>query len=253
MAWNLVASTTSRGGNASPSVDTTGADLIVIAAIGFAGVTAPHDSKSNTFTALSERTGSQCKVRIYYVVSPSVGSGHTCTANTAGQFAVGFIYAFSGCNTADAFDQESAGGGTASGTSLQPGSVTPDEDNCLIVSGLSFFNSTGATINGGYTGAAVDTDGSTHISGGGAYLVQTSAAATNPTWSWAGNADAAAASAVFHGTGGGGPTGQPSRKRMSGVELVSQRVLGGGGVKMWRAMPSEREITHMKALAKRAA
>jgi len=124
-------------------------------------------------------------------------------ANTFGGLQV---QAWSG-SAASPFDQES---GTTSGgvSTLQPGSLTPSEDNCLVITGMAHeANTSGATsINGGFTiSDGTGYQGGVHEGGSMAYLVQTSAAAANPTWNIT-NATAAigAAMAVFKAASGGG-------------------------------------------------
>lgn len=208
MAFAVIASTVdgdSKSTVTTDAIDTTGADLIVIEVGWYTAGTTPalSDSKGNTWTGLTARTQGTFRVRMFYCVSPTVGSGHTFTAAGTDSYPEIGVLAVSGVNAADAFDQESAGGGASAATSVQPGSVTPDEANCLVVTGLVSEGSS-ITINGGYTAISVNNTGGANMGGGIAYLIQSSAAATNPTWSWTGSGTAAAAAAVFHAASGGG-------------------------------------------------
>ncbi len=214
----------------SPAIDTTGATLIVIAAEEDTGSgrtwTAPSDNKSNTFLPLTATTlaGSGNDVRLYYCANPTVGSGHTFTNNmtefsTQGFFSCISVAAFSGVATTTPLDQETAhqtGGGPFS---VQPGSVTPSEDNELIVTGAAIDTSKTYTINGGYTILDVGTaTGNNTI--WLAYLVQTSAAATNPTWTLsAQNSGGVAAAIATFKASAAAPPGQPTGKRAGGVEF----------------------------------
>lgn len=204
-----LATGSSDGGNSvtTAGVDTTGADLIVLAVSKF-GTTAVtvSDSKGNTWTPLTEQASTNARTKLYYCVSPTVGSGHTFTASGSGTFPTISALAVSGVKTADAFDQESAGG-SGSGSSIQPGSLTPDEDNCLVVAAASSFNPSLSSVDGGFTLQLVTNVGSQHISGGSAYLIQTAAAAANPTFTLDGSAVCSAVSASFHAAAaGGGPS-----------------------------------------------
>ncbi len=206
MAFTLIASTADGDDALTVTTDaivTTGADLIVVNLGYFGGTVELRDSKSNTWIPLSVApTTSGYEQRLYYCVSPVVGSGHTFTADDGGGAVaaryIGIaVLAFSGVNTSDAKDQESAGATNGSATSIQPGSVTPDEDNCLVVAGLG-WNSGTPSINGGYAEIHADAVGGNTVGSAIAYLIQTSAGATNPTWSWSSSVPAMASSVVFH-------------------------------------------------------
>jgi hypothetical protein len=175
------------GGHSSttPAIDTTGASLLIMAveylATGTSDVVA--DSKGNTWTPLTEYTGGSGSVRLYYAANPTVGAGHTFS-NTGDQYQSIEVAAFSNVKAVAPFDQES-GSGSASGTTRQPGAITPSEDNCLIVTSLLFISPGGVgvpTIDSGFTVLETQTD-ATNFAGSLAYKVQTSAAPVNPTWS----------------------------------------------------------------------
>lgn len=210
MAIALVANvkaTPGANGGTTSSIDTTGATLLVVliseylGAVGFS----LSDSKGNSWTGLTQKTASSvAQCRIYYTIPTSVGSGHTFTYSGAGGYPVIMVMAFSGTKATAAFDVEN-GATTSSGTTLQPGSVTPSENNEVVVTVVSENNGSTPTIDSGYT--ATDTAaavGGTCTQGGAAYIVQTSAAATNPTWTIGASSDIAAAIATFKSDGAGG-------------------------------------------------
>lgn len=170
-------------------LNTSTATLLVVVSSNFTGSATITDSKSNTWTDLSEYTAANGnKVKISYVVNPTVGSGHTFTAtgNLPGLCAM----AFSGVKTSSPFDQ--ANGAVTVGGTLQPGSVTPSENGELLITGVSNDTSATAAINSSFTGLVqVDTIAM-------AYKVQTTAGAENPTWSnLGGGSSVAAAIATF--------------------------------------------------------
>ncbi len=69
------------------------------------------------------------------------------------------------------------------GTTLQPGSVTPSENNELIVTGLGFYPSGVLSVNSSFTiSDQVNYVSSAAMGLGAAYLVQGTAGAVNPTW-----------------------------------------------------------------------
>ncbi len=103
------------------------------------------------------------------------------------------VAAFSGaCSTVD---KVSAGAVTASGTSLSPTSITPSQDNALIVTGICNNTNVTDSINAGFT--ITDQIGGTVAQHTAlAYLIQTSVAAAAPTWSFASAAGASSMMAL---------------------------------------------------------
>lgn len=181
------------------AVDTTGANLLVAVPVSYqpsftSGTVT--DSKGNSWTALTVKFSGVGRVRIFYSVPTSVGSGHTFTYDGDGgtPFPSLYVVAASG---AHATPYESENGATTTGTSLQPGSVTPAEDGCLVITGLSSVGGNSQTIDGGFTRLQVDINGGNNLAAAGAYLIQGTAGAVNPTWSWSGSNDGAAVVAVF--------------------------------------------------------
>jgi hypothetical protein len=194
-------------GVTTDAVDTTGANLIVlyVAHYGSGAVTLSlSDSKGNTWTALTEHASSNQHSLGYYCLGPTVGTGHTFTVTTPGGvtdiYPVLAAHAFSGAAASAVLDTQT-GATTAGATSLQPGSVTPSLDGSLVVAGIAPGAGTGITINAGFSAVSADVNSGVSVSGGAAYLIQTSAAAVNPTWSWTTSSEGAASIAVFKPTG----------------------------------------------------
>lgn len=165
------------------SVDTTGADfLIAMYSCADAVNLTPTDSKSNTWTQVSNSyTRVEPRVRMFFSIPTSVGTGHT--ASVSGYF-VGALHllAFSGVKQSSPEDQIS--GNNAYGTTIQPGSITPTEDNEVIVTIFGVNGSSSPmSINSGFTETnEVDFGAGDHYGATGAYLIQGTAAAINPTW-----------------------------------------------------------------------
>lgn len=189
----------STGGNTvtTSGVDTTGANLIVLVSSWFS-TAAPtvSDSKSNTYTGLTARVNGTNKVQIYYCASPTVGSGHTFTLTGTSSFPTVSATAVSGAH-ASPYDQE-----TGSGTAT-PGTLTPSEDGCLVVTGAVTASSTPALSSGGFSTTATAFAASNHMGGGISYLIQTTAAAANPTWT---STSASVMASFKQSAGGGGST-----------------------------------------------
>lgn len=172
-------------GFTTPAIDTSGATLLVAVQVDYLGSGSLVDSKSNTWLTAIPPKGSQPYLRILYVKSPTVGTGHTFTLTATLQYPFLAVAAFSGCDTAAPLDQTSFATGSA--TTMSAGSITPGVANEVVVA-ASLASGVGAiTIGSSYvvsdTGAYV---GSTAFGGGLAYIVQGAAAATNPAWTCSG-------------------------------------------------------------------
>lgn len=198
MAYALINSTTGVGTVSSVttgSIDTTGADLIVIGVAYNTG--APPtitDSKGNTWTPLTAKAvTSNGTSRLYYCQAPNVGTGHTFSNTGVNNFATLCVLAFSG-SLATPFDVQN-GATNAAASTLATGSITPSLDNELVVTHF-MYSATAATptINGGFATAIAQNFVSGNNYGGAmSYLIQTIASAANPTWSEAGGSTGIAA------------------------------------------------------------
>lgn len=204
MAIAFVISTskgTAINGGTSNAIDTTGCNLLVIGIHHYSSATLTvSDSKGNTWTALTHyATTLHTGVRLYYCLNPTVGSGHTFTISSTGRYPTITVLGFSGVKDTSPFHSENGSSSDVAGTSRQPGSVTPPEDGCLIVTGLVLSNAvTSQAINSSMTlQEYVNYTAANYMGGGIAYYVQATAAAINPTWSWAGSVRTSAAIAVF--------------------------------------------------------
>lgn len=215
MAIALVANVGMQDGatGTTANIDTTGATLLVALVYKLRTRTSPllTDSKGNTWTPLTAQdAGSISHAQLYYAANPSVGSGHNFTlTNQGGDNYLGgvCVAAFSDVDTSSPFNKEDGNIKATSGTTILVDSVTPDQNNSLVVTGLCNDELTDDTfsINGGFTITdAFDGIASPQRVGGAlAYLVQTSAAAAGPTWTWVtSSVDAAGVIAVFKPTAG---------------------------------------------------
>lgn len=204
MTWALITSV--AGSSTTSAVDTTGANLIILALAGQSF--SVSDNKSNTWTALTSRSNGAGNTtgRLYYCENPTVGSGHTFSTGQTYN-AVGMV-AFSGADTSP-FDQQNTNT-NGTGTPLTTGSVTPGVNGELLIAGLALGGTTlTPAIDSSYTlqGSVNATPGVTY-GVGVAYLVQTTAAASNPSWSWAGGStNCVAEIATFKVAAASGVTG----------------------------------------------
>ncbi len=228
MAYSLVANTWDGDSSTAltSAIDTTGATLLVVAITRFQG-DAPNpenlsDSKGNTWHRLTSIRGSTSAVCLFYAESPTVGSGHTFTFTDA-SFGSLTVAAFSGALLTSPFDQENGAAAT------QPGSITPGEDNELVVTSFSSFDGSAPGTPSGYTTTdSTPNVPSVNLAGGIAYQIQTTATATNPN-SWA----TATVSTVASFKAAAGVAGQPAVKRMGGVRFGPGFAQHVQGVRGW--------------------
>jgi hypothetical protein len=182
MSFALVAHTGSGGtpsGVTSSAIDTTGADLIVVATgyYNFGVGLTISDSNSNTWTPATVITSSPVNLQLWYCVNPTVGAGHTFTLSGSSVYTGITVAAFSGPAAPSPLDQQ---GGAAAAS---PGPITPTAANELVI---SYAGTAGGAADGVDSGFTITDDIAlvSMMSFGisAAYLIQTSATAENPTW-----------------------------------------------------------------------
>ena len=189
MAYAALTHVTAFGkdGVTSSSIDTTGADFLVMVVGAYKSFPPTvSDSKSNTWSALTLRdSGDSARILIYYVANPTVGTGHTFTLTGSSSYGSMCVHAFSGAKLTSPFDVENGVTGGVD-TSRAPGSITPSENNeLLITGGTQDAIVSNLAIGSSYTLADnVYTGSGTNFASSLAYLIQTTAGASNPTWSW---------------------------------------------------------------------
>jgi hypothetical protein len=200
---SLVATSTktSTGILTTDPIDTTGANLLVMSSASYnAGTpTSISDSKGNTWTTLTTRAATSGATHcFFYAKNATVGSGHTFTISAPFQAVI--VYAFAGVDTTSPFDVEN---GATGSSPLATGSVTPSVNGALVLSGYANDSSSSIAVSGGsFTQTTVPYSSGANMAGAAGYLVQATATAINPSWSWTGSATAAVATVVFlAGTG----------------------------------------------------
>jgi lysophospholipase L1-like esterase len=209
----------------SSSIDTTGADILFVYVTDYqaASLGTVTDSRSNTWTALTAHAAASfSRGRWYYAKNATVGSGHTFTYSGTSVFPSICALAFSGSDTTAPADQEN-GATSASGTTLATGSVTPGQDNELVLAGFTFASTgTPITAPSGYTDVGGSDFGGNHFGSWVAYKIQTTATATNPSFTKSGGAsDLAAVVATFKAAGGGAATSYTFTGPSSGTVNVA--------------------------------
>lgn len=189
MAYTLISSTKIEGnvtGGTSPPFSSIGADLITIT-MGWsdnAGGPAIIDSEGNIYIPRTASVGfAGITSQIFDCEDPITNATHTIEIlSTNGTNPVAQISCWSGKLTG-AFDQENGNNATLS-DELTTGSVTPTENEELIIAGFGFAGGGGATIatiDNGFTviEGSIEDPGN-HQGGAQAYLIQAIAAPINP-------------------------------------------------------------------------
>ena len=187
-------STGSGGTNQTGNINTTGATLIVISVATDAntGFTL-SDSASNTWTKVASYGPSIASysnefITFFYCISPTTSATHNFTVTgtySAGSAAI-FVQAYNASGTIT-LDQNTGSAYTSSQSSIAPGSITPSTPNQLVISAMRYdggghyspFCGSGFTVTDSLTD-----DYDYQYGGGMAYLLQGSAAAVNPSWTW---------------------------------------------------------------------
>jgi len=184
MGWTLLSSTsmqdTFSGGVTSSAINTIGADLIVFTYSG-SGAVALTDSQGNTWLTAVSTTPNQ-SASISYTRNPNTSATHTFTATNNNCACA--ILAYSGSLTSvDPKDQTNSAD-LITPTTEQPGSITPTQNNELIV----YLNSLDApTANTAGVDSGFTVQFFIEVIVNNAYgsvtstLVQGTAAAVNPT------------------------------------------------------------------------
>lgn len=186
---------------------TTGSPNLIVIGVSYNGGGAgctPTDSVSNAYTGLtSYPDGSFRTVRLWYKYAPTTNASHTFSCSDTGTLPTLTVAAFSGAATSP-FDVENGAGAGGSETELATGSITPTQDNELIISVLSGPDDATANVNESMTKIEeVEVVAGQHVGGRLAYKVQTTATAINVTWSWTLATRAADTVASFKADAGG--------------------------------------------------
>lgn len=170
-------------GCTTSAVDMRGANIIVIFRSYNTGtVPTLTSSTANTFTDLTAQimVVTNASSRFAYVLNSATSSTQTFTCTCTACFPSMVVAGFSNVTS---FDTENSTGSLLT-TSPQSGSITPNAGGNLVMAGLGWTNNASTvSINGGYTITDTsDFNGGVSYATSMAYLVQATAAATNPTW-----------------------------------------------------------------------
>ena len=186
---NSVSQGLGTSGGTTSGVNMVGANFLVACLTFYtpSTQTAFSSSPSNTWNKLTVYDDSVfvgVSTVIYYAESASSGSSQTFTAN--GAFSAISVMGFSGVKVASSIDKQGGAGTSGSNvTTIQPGSITPSVNRELVVTCGSNLAAGGITVSpSNYTQLANIAYNGTWVSNGSAYWIQTTATATNPTWTF---------------------------------------------------------------------
>jgi hypothetical protein len=172
-------------------IDTTGADLLVVAiSYLFANAAAPTDTYNNTWHALTTYSlAGTGFTTIWYAYNPTVGTGHTFTAQSTGQYPCISVAGFAGANTTSAVFEVGTDSGAASGSSapIHTGSVAAASIGDLYIATAGGYVDGSVTVDSSFTVLAQDGAGGQDIFGSIAYLIATSTSPVNPAFTYVGS------------------------------------------------------------------
>jgi hypothetical protein len=184
MAWNLIAPVQCVTDGNTITMNTTGADLIVILGNNNAnGNNPPTSTPSNTWSVArnqSNTNGGRANCQIFFCEAPTTSS--TQTFNKTADFGCLAVLAYSG-SVATPLDQTN-GATISGGTTDQAGSITPTTNNQLIVFGATLDQpALGATptVDSGFSVVGFVDFGAGQYGMAVCTAVQLTAAAVNPT------------------------------------------------------------------------
>lgn len=152
----------------------------------------------NTWLTGTDRVSGNIHTCLHYSLSPAnVGVSHYITVVGGSFTTIPDFEAWSDSGSGPTFDQQN--GGTVSGsTTISTGSITPTANNCLVVTGVgtdSHF-SQAWTIDSSFVITNNNQNGGNE-QGAGGRIVQTTAGAVNPTWTYPSSANQSAFIASF--------------------------------------------------------
>lgn len=208
MAYTFINQNSGQTETGSPNTvtidatDMTGADTFVVI-LGFSDVSSNHSVADGVndydLVVRQNNTGDGFGAVSIYVAENATASGSmTWTCTSSNSFTGAVVLGFSGGLASPPADQTS-GDWDDDTTTIQPGSITPTQNAELVVSGIVHFDDNSLpTISGGYSTVygALYVDGES-FGVAAAYQIQTTATATNPTWTYDASSDYSAAIASF--------------------------------------------------------
>jgi hypothetical protein len=188
-------------GSTTSSADTTGVNLLVLG-VTYQTSAAPtiSDNKGNTWTPGTVYTSGSYSARLWYCISPTVGTGHTFSATASGSYAS--IVALGASVTAGATITLDSQTGQTGNTA----NVTPSANNELIVAvnGQAAGSIAATGIGGSFTfDAAAPVSSGMFTAIALAHQIQPGTPLVTSTWTGATGSSIASLIIAFGATGGG--------------------------------------------------
>jgi len=189
---------TGSTGATTAAIDTTGANLLVIFVSHVLSEGTVSDNKGNIWKVAGEYGYSANQhAALFYCLNPVVGIGHTFSFSANGTYPCIFVAAFGGVSNKMPFDFSTGVDSTGSTSSVATGSMIPDQDFSLIITGISNNKST-FSIDSGFTITdQIAANAGVNVGGAMAWFIQGIGASVNPTWSWSGPGASGAIIAAF--------------------------------------------------------
>ena len=187
MAIALVASVKQAGEGTTSSIDTTGANFIVIQTGKYSGsALTVSDNKGNTWTGLTLNFGYAAGHQVFFCAIPTVGTGHTFTVTAPSAYPEMCVAAFSGMPFASPFEFEQVYGSTPLST-ITTAPITPGQHNVLMIAACCVGNVNPVSINSSFT--IIQTQnytGGLCMGGALAYRILATPSSIQPTWTLSG-------------------------------------------------------------------
>lgn len=165
------------------AISGTGATAIVIgvASYGESESSVGDSLGTNSYTLAGSRaTNDTANLALYYICGPNVSG--SMTFHATGGYPTIYVATISGPSASVCFDQFSKKTTCTGSSNCQVTSITPSVNNAIIITATSANTVTTSSIDGGFTITDQVNNGGLE-SGAMAYLVQTTATASAPTWS----------------------------------------------------------------------
>lgn len=197
-AYTVLAHTMVQAGSSpvtTTGINTTGADIIWVWTSLYTNngtfTVTVSDSNSNSWTCQTANTygGGYPTGQLCWTRPTTVGAGHTFTASSASAIngIVGVIAASGSVSSpVDSETHVTGASGGATNTTGNLPSYTPSVNNCIIIFGFATGNAAAGTVSVSSPFTITDQIDNTASAQGGAlaYLIQTTATAETPSYTW---------------------------------------------------------------------
>jgi hypothetical protein len=228
MTWTLKANGGSGATNpnlAEVTLDSRGANLIIIGAAWYNGINADvaaDDTPLNSWTALTKKNTTDRSAMLWYCIGPTTNVAHQFRVAGTSTYPSIFVQVWE-CSVTPSFRNESGNVATAGTTLANLAAVGAAGDLLSAVCNSGTGGASGITLDSSFTVPDKVLAGSTAFGAMG-YL-EPASGAVNPTWTWGATTDhAAAAIAAFIDSSYTPPGGFKPYFARPGSRIVGQGV-----------------------------